>query len=221
MAIGILILLAVAIGYLMVAERQAMQGEPAWPIAGGAEPPMPPPAPAPVPFTPISALAPVPQLLPGGHNEWDNQVRYACLRFGMTDPMALLFVKAVIQRESSWRVNARGDYDASRCPDPYRGDAYYAGYCSIGLGQIHRYWQPDLAANGDLRDGNWNIVATCKVLSQGYHRWWPDWQRVYAQYNAGGAAAEAWPNVSAQVQHNVAAVGSIYHSYALQAGVAV
>ncbi len=174
------------------------------------------PSPSPEPMP-----APRPAALPGRHNEWDNQVRYACSRFGMTDPLALIFVKAVIQQESGWAVRARGDYDAARCPEPYRGDPFYAGYCAIGLMQVHRYWHPDLASAGDLREPNWNIVAGCKVLAAAYRRWWPDWRRVYAEYNGGPDDGANWPNASAEVQQHVASVGAIYRLYAAAAGIVV
>lgn len=159
--------------------------------------------------------------LPGPHNEFDNQVRYAAALYGMTDPAAPIFLKAVIQQESGWNARARGDYDPARCPEPYRGDAFYTGYCAIGLMQVHRYWQPALASSYDLRDPDQNILAGAQVLAAAYQRWWPDWRRVYAQYNAGAGAATAWPAVSAQVTAHVEAVGAIYRQLAAAGGVSI
>jgi len=203
--VGVLIGAVVAIAVLVLTGRSLIPQPPApapWIIGGGGDP---------VGEDP----------LPGGHNEWDNQVRYACLLYGMTDPLAPVFMKAVIQRESGWNVRARGDYDPGRCPSAYRGDAFYAGYCSIGLMQVHRGFHPELAAAYDLRDGAEAILAGGQILAGAYRAWWPDWQRVYAQYNAGAGAAAAWPAVTEQVRRNVEAVGRIYRGYAAAIGVAV
>ena len=170
--------------------------------------------------------------LPGGHNEWDNQIRYAASVAGLPDGTGPLILKAIIEHESAhtWNPEVVGDYDETRCPEPYgahpigyrpaRGFVSTAGYCALGLMQIHRYWHPFEARTYDLLDGNQNILAGAYLVAALWNQF-GDWSRVLAAYNGGEDAGFAYPNVSGAVQTYVANVGGTFRRYAGVAGVAV
>ncbi len=158
-----------------------------------------------------SAASPLPAdtSLPGGHNEWDPTIRTALSNagFGGTDVDRYgVFLKAIIENESGWWQTARGDYNPNLCSASYRGYRETAGYCSIGLGQIHRYYHPDLADGYDLMDGTQNIAAMASLIAQLRGVVGDDMERIAAAYNGGQAAGLAWPNVSGQVSRYVANV---------------
>lgn len=161
--------------------------------------------------------------LPGGHNEWDDVIRAGLLAAGFgsqeLDRFALL-VKAIIQQESGWNPQAQGDYDPNRCPEPYRGRAGTAGYCSLGFGQIHRYWHPELAAGYDLLDGTRNIRAMAVLLWNIRAVVGDDPQRIAAAWNGGTAAGLAYPRVTAPVERYVANVAGAWTRWAGQVGIA-
>jgi soluble lytic murein transglycosylase-like protein len=147
--------------------------------------------------------------IPGGHNEWDDLIRQALQAAGIpprdVDRYGVL-LKAIISHESGWNPAARGDYDPSRCAAPYRGRPETAGYCSLGLGQIHRYWHPDLAQQYDLLDPGQNIRAVAVLIGRLRATVGDDFERIAAAYNGGTAAGLAWPRVTNQVQRYVEAV---------------
>lgn len=165
--------------------------------------------------------------LPGGHNEWDNQIRYVCGLYGMTDSLAPLYLKATIQVESAGTWNPRVRGDAGPC-GPYRGDGYYDGWCSIGLMQVHRPSHPGLAASYDLRDGDQNLLAGGQVLAGAFHSWWPDYERVRAQYQGGPGGARDWPGLAGwnpvhanNLRAGVASVMRHFRSYTAAVGIVV
>ena len=124
---------------------------------------------------------------PGGHNEFDNQILYACNLYEMQDALAPLLVKAIIRHESGWNVYAAGD--AQTGVPAYRGDTRFTNRCSIGLMQVNRCAHPTLAARLDLRDPNQNILAGAELLSIEYQKYWPNWERVMVGYNGPALAA--------------------------------
>jgi hypothetical protein len=158
-----------------------------------------------------SAASPLPAdtSLPGGHNDWDGVIRAALSNAGFwgsdVDRYGIL-VKAIIENESGWWQTARGDYTPNLCGASYRGYRETAGYCALGLGQIHRYYHPDLATQFDLMDGSQNIAAMAILLWQLRAVVGDDMERIAAAYNGGQAAGLAWPNVSTQVSRYVANV---------------
>jgi hypothetical protein len=157
----------------------------------------------------------MPLQLPGGHNEWDNQIVYMAGLYGLSDPTAPLLVKAIIAHESAWNERARGDFYTAIAvranPGAYRGEAFFAGYCSIGLMQVNRCAHPQLAAQYDLRDGNQAILAGGQILAGAYQAWWPDYRSVLARYNGSGPMAVAYGQ----------RVGATFAGFAAQMGVAV
>ncbi len=177
---------------------------------------------APVGSGPLpSGAASVP--LPGGHNDYDDVIR-AALRaagFGGADvERYAVLVKAVIQQESGWNAQARGDYDPNRCTDPYRNAPNTAGYCALGLGQIHRGYNPDLAIAYDLLDAAGNIGAMAVYLARARAAVGDDVQRVAAAYNGGHSMGLAWPNVPASITRYVATVSGLYDRWTGEAGIA-
>lgn len=167
-----------------------------------------------------SGAAPGP--LPGGHTEWDEVIRAALrLQLGLSDvDQYAVLMKAIIQQESGWNTLARGDYDPIRCPAQYRGYAGTAGYCALGLGQIHRGFNPDLAATYDLLDPRDNIRAIAAYLARARATVGDDVQRLAAAYNGGVNMGLAWPNVPAQIDRYVASVSGLYDRWASEAGLA-
>jgi hypothetical protein len=153
--------------------------------------------------------------LAGGHNDWDTTIRTALANAGFfgadVDRYALL-VKAIIQQESGWAEQAKGDYSTQMCPQRYRGHAGTENFCSLGLGQIHRFYHPDLADVYDLMDGTQNIAAMANLLAQLRAVVGDDVERIAAAYNGGQAAGLAWPNVSVQVNRYVQAVAGRYQA---------
>ncbi len=185
------------------------------------------------PPNPIGPPIPAPRVaLPGGHEEWDNQIRYAAFTSGLPDGAGPLILKAIIEHESAhtWNPEIIGDFDQSRCPEEYpahprgfrpgRGLISTAGWCSLGLMQIHRFWHPFEARTYDLLDGNQNILAGAYLVVSLWNSF-ADWSAVLAAYNGGPDAGAAWPNVPAQVQTYVANVGGTFRRYAGLAGVVV
>lgn len=156
-----------------------------------------------------SAASPLPAdtSLPGGHNEWDGVIRSALSNAGIADTDRYgVLVKAIIENESGWWQTARGDYTPARCAGAYRSYPETAGYCALGLGQIHRFYHPDLADTFDLMDGSQNIAAMAILLAQLRGVVGDDMERIAAAYNGGQAAGLAWPNVSPAVSRYVANV---------------
>lgn len=186
--------------------------------------------PGPTPFEPPVPSSPA--VLPGGHEDWDNQIRYAASVSGLPDGAGPLILKAIIEHESAhtWNQEVIGDYDLSRCPQPYErhpigwrpgtGFVSTAGWCSLGLMQIHRYWHPFQARIYDLLNGNENILAGAYLVADLWHSF-GDWEKVLAGYNGGPDAGAAYPNVTAQVRTYVSNVGGTFRRYAGIAGVAV
>lgn len=166
--------------------------------------------------------------LPGGHNEWDNQIIYVCNLYGMTDALAPLYFKATIRHESGWIVDRVGDYalagaglNAAICRQPYRGLQRTVGYCSLGLCQVNRAAHPDLAQQYNLFNGAENILAGGQILAGAYHDWWPDFERVRAQYQGGPGGARAWPALAGwsstqagYLRSGVSAVVGSFRTYA-------
>lgn len=178
-------------------------------------------APEGIPAPSVSGAAPGP--LPGGHNEFDDVIRSALARAGIApdeiERMALLS-KAIIQHESGWNAQARGDLDPAKCPQQYRAYAGTAGYCALGLGQIHRHWHPDLAAGYDLMNPQRNIAAMAVLLSRLRAALGSDVERIAAAYNGGTSQGRAWPDAIAQVRRYVASVTANYTRWAAEVGVA-
>lgn len=172
-----------------------------------------------------------PSGLPGGHQEWDNQIRYASNLVGLPTDEGPLILKAIIEHESAhtWNPEVVGDYTPSQCAEEYPphpvgfrpgvGAVSTAGYCALGLMQIHRYWHPVEASVYDLLDGAQNILAGSYIVGALY-RSFGEWDRVLAAYNGGAGAGNAWPNVTAQVRSYVANVGGTFRRYAQDAGFA-
>lgn len=161
--------------------------------------------------------------LPGGHNAWDGVIRAALRAAGFEDAAIdryAILVKAIIQQESGWNPQAQGDYDPNRCPQPYRAVEGSAGYCSLGFGQIHRYWHPDLASGYNLLDGKRNIDAMAVLLVRLRGAVGNEVQRIAAAWNGGTAAGLAYPNVTWQVQRYVAAVAGAWTRWAEEGGLA-
>lgn len=96
-------------------------------------------APAP---QPAAAASP----LPGGHNEYDNQIVYACNQVGLSDPLWYLTVKAIIAQESGWNPTRVGDDGVS-----------------IGLMQINT--QAHYYDTAYLLDPNNNILVGVQILA--------------------------------------------------------
>ena len=161
--------------------------------------------------------------LPGGHTEWDDTIRAALLAAGF-EPAAIdryaILVKAIIQQESGWNPGARGDYDPNRCAQPYRTYPDTAGYCSLGFGQIHRYWHTDLASGYDLLEGTRNIRAMAVLLVRLRGAVGDDVERLAAAWNGGTSAGLAYPNVTAQVERYVANVHGAWARWAGEVGLA-
>ncbi len=164
-----------------------------------------------------------PALLPGGHNDYDDVIRAALRAAGFSGPDVeryAVLVKAIIQQESGWIVQATGDYDPARCPTNYRTWTNTAGWCALGLGQIHRGYNPDLAIAYDLLDAAGNIGAMAVYLARARAAVGDDVQRVAAAYNGGHSMGLAWPNVPASITRYVASVAGMYERWAGEAGIA-
>jgi Transglycosylase SLT domain len=86
--------------------------------------------------------------LPGPHNEYDNQIVYACNQAGIADPAVYVRLKAILQQESGFDPAKVGDNGIS-----------------LGLGQINTEAHPDLAQAYNLLDPNQNILAAAQVLA--------------------------------------------------------
>lgn len=149
---------------------------------------------------------------PGSHNEYDNQILYACNIHEMHDALAPLIVKAIITHESGWNASACGDRVAGT--PVYRGG--FAGCCSIGLMQVNRCAHPGLAARLNLGNPNENILAGCELLAIEYRKYWPNLERVMVGYNGPALAARG---ISSNAYSR--AVASHFRRLAAQLGVSV
>ncbi len=105
----------------------------------------PPPAPA-------AGGAPGSLQLPGGHNEYDNQIIYACNQVGLADPLWYLTVKAIIGQESGWVPTKVGD------------DGVSIGLMQVNT-RVHAYDVPYLL------DPNNNILAGTQILARCASDW--------------------------------------------------
>lgn len=171
--------------------------------------------------------------LPGGHNEWDNQLRYAAQLVGLPTDEGPLILKAIIEHESAhtWNPEVVGDFAPEQCGEEYpphpvgfrpgAGAVSTAGWCALGLMQIHRYFHPVEAEVYDLLDGAQNILAGAYIVGALWRSFDGDLDRVLAAYNGGAGAGNAWPGVSSQVRNYVTTVGGTYRRYAGEAGIAV
>jgi transglycosylase-like protein with SLT domain len=120
-------------------------------------------APAPAPPAPDpAASAP---LLPGPHNEWDNQIVYALSTVGFTDLATAARFKAIIMHESGFDPGALGDARAGAVYISASAGGTITGYCSFGLGQVNNCAHPDLGAAYDLLDGNQNLLAAAQIFA--------------------------------------------------------
>ncbi len=156
--------------------------------------------------------------LAGGHNQWDNQIVYACNQVRMRDVRAYLMVKAIIAHESGWNERARGDR-RSGIP-AYRGDNFFAGYCSIGLMQVNRCAHPGLGARYDLRKGDENILAGASLLAPNWFAYPRDYDRIAIGYNGPAVAAAGPPYPPSSKAYAKAVVGRL-RIYAARQGVAL
>ncbi len=156
--------------------------------------------------------------LAGGHNQWDNQIVYACNQVRMRDVRAYLMVKAIIAHESGWNEQARGD--RRRGVPAYRGDDFFAGYCSIGFMQVNRCAHPGLGVRYDLRKGDDNILAGASLLAPNWFAYPRDYDRIAIGYN-GPAVAVAGPPYPPSSKAYAKAVVSRLRIYAARQGVAL
>ena len=171
--------------------------------------------------------------LPGDPHDWDNQIRYAVSGQGLTDPLAPLLVKAIIDQETggTWDPEVVGDYNPDLCPTVYAPHPYgnlprwqgggrvsTAGYCSLGLMQVNRYYH---RVTGDLLSGGSNILIGTQILAAWWRQYPAYWRRAVAGYNGGEEAARFYPNVEPRVLNYVDAVESRLQVLALEAGIVV
>ena len=166
--------------------------------------------------------------LPGGHSEWDGVIRDAATNAGLPAETGPLMLKAIIEHESAhtWEPEILGDPSAlcsgvyAVHPDGIRNGrrTSTAGFCSLGLMQINRYWNSIYADTYDLLDGPQNIAAGADLVA-GLWNSFQDWDRVLAAYNGGPDAGRSWPSVSAGVRGYVLTVGGTFRRYAGEAGV--
>jgi hypothetical protein len=165
--------------------------------------------------------APLPAVdrpLPGGHNEYDFYLRQALTTQGIpsgdVDRYAVL-LKSIIQQESGWNPSARGDWDPDRCFGPYRGRQETMGYCSLGLGQIHRYYNPGVAAAYDLLDPKDAIFAIANLIAGLRMQVGDDIFKIAAAYNGGVGMGLSYPNVPDPIQRYVNNVSAEFNRLAI------
>ncbi len=156
--------------------------------------------------------------LGGGHNQWDNQIVYACNQVRMRDVRAYLMVQAIIAHESGWNERARGDRRSGILA--YGGENFFAGYCSIGLMQVNRCARPGLGARYDLRKGDDNILAGASLLAPNWFAYSRDYDRIAIGYNGPAVAAAGPPYPPSSKAYAKAVVGRL-RIYAARQGVAL
>ncbi len=116
-------------------------------------------------------------------------------------------------------MNGQEEIDGEGVP-AYRGDDFFAGYCSIGLMQVNRCAHPGLGVRYDLRKGDDNILAGASLLSPNWFAYPRDYDRIVIGYNGPAVAAAGPPYPPSSKAYAKAVVGRL-RIYAARQGVAL